>query len=73
MAWAGIFLGMIAGLFASVLGYSALGLPLWLSLLVYTGAGTAVALLTTALLAWRGPTDGPEGRLDAGMADTATA
>lgn len=61
MAWAGIFLGMIAGLCAAVLGYAALGLPVWLSLLMYPAAGTTVAILAIATLAWRGA---------AAMADT---
>ncbi|MEX0305433.1 MAG: hypothetical protein AB3N24_23685 [Leisingera sp.] len=53
MAWAGIFLGMIAGFTAAVLGYAAAGLPLWASLLLYPAAGTAVAVLAIAILAWR--------------------
>ncbi|EDZ46424.1 hypothetical protein [Leisingera daeponensis] len=61
MAWAGIFLGMIAGLFAAVFGYAAFGLPLWLSLLMYPAAGTVVALAVTVLLAWRSFPSGPAG------------
>ena len=53
MAWAGIILGMIAGLAAAILGYAAAGLPLWASLLMYPAAGTAVAVPVIGLLAWR--------------------
>ncbi|QDI74747.1 MULTISPECIES: hypothetical protein [Leisingera] len=61
MAWAGIFLGVIAGLFAAVYGYAAFGLPVWLCLLMYPAAGTAVTLAATALLAWRSFPPGPAG------------
>ncbi len=54
MAWAGIVLGMIAGMAAAVLGCVAAGLPLWAGLLIYPAAGTAVALLVITALAWRG-------------------
>ncbi|KIC14751.1 hypothetical protein [Leisingera sp. ANG-Vp] len=53
MAWAGLFLGMIAGFSAAVLGYTAAGLPLWASVLLYPAAGSAVTVLATAALAWR--------------------
>ncbi|MCB4456094.1 hypothetical protein [Leisingera sp. McT4-56] len=62
MAWAGIFLGMIAGLAAAVLSFAIGGLPLWASLLMYPAAGTAVAVAVIAVLVWRSFLDGPDGQ-----------
>ncbi|MDC0659643.1 hypothetical protein N6L27_16700 [Leisingera sp. SS27] len=59
MAWAGIILGMVAGLCAAVMGYAFAGLPWWACLLIYPVAGTAVALLATALLYWLSEAAGP--------------
>ncbi|MFY0309910.1 hypothetical protein ACFMBG_08415 [Leisingera sp. D0M16] len=73
MAWAGIFLGMIAGLCAAVLGYAALGLPVWLSLLMYPAAGTAVAILAVVTLAWRGTAAMADTRAESRRSKTAAA
>lgn len=62
MAWTGVILGMIAGLCAAVAGYTG-GLHLWICLLTYPAAGSAVALLATAFLYWRSEAGGPGGRL----------
>ncbi|KIC10952.1 hypothetical protein RA19_09485 [Leisingera sp. ANG-M1] len=53
MAWAGIILGMIAGFAAAVLGYAAAGLSVWVSLLLYPGAGLSVAMLVIGAAALR--------------------
>ncbi|NVK14943.1 MAG: hypothetical protein HWE35_12285 [Rhodobacteraceae bacterium] len=60
MAWAGIILGMVAGLCAAVAGYAVAGLPWWACLLIYPAAGAVVALLATALLYWLSRTAGPD-------------
>ncbi|OED49042.1 hypothetical protein [Leisingera sp. S232] len=59
MAWAGIILGVIAGLAAAVLGFAAAELPLWVCVLIYPAAGSVAALLTTAFLYWRSNPAGP--------------
>ncbi|MEW2914282.1 hypothetical protein [Leisingera sp. JC11] len=66
MAWAGVFLGMVAGLCAAVAGYAVAGLPLWACLLIYPAAGSAAALLATALLYWRSGAAGPGGGMPPG-------
>lgn len=62
MAWAGIVIGMAAGICAAVLGYTAAGMPLWLSLLMYPAAGTAAAVLVIAVLLLRSYPSGPDPR-----------
>lgn len=63
MAWAGVILGMVAGLCAAAAGFAAAGLPLWACIVIYPAAGSATALLATALLYWRSTAGGPGGRL----------
>lgn len=63
MAWAGVILGMVVGLCAAVAGYAAAGLPLWACIVIYPAAGSATALLATALMYWRSQAGGPGGRL----------
>lgn len=73
MAWAGIVMGMAAGLCAAILSYTAAGLPLWLSLLMYPAAGTAVAILVIAALLLRDITAGPDLRRYASKSEAAAA
>lgn len=53
MAWAGIIIGMFAGILTASAGYWVVGLPLWVSLLFYPLAGTVVAMAVIALLLLR--------------------
>lgn len=50
MAWVGLIVGTIAGILASVVGYTLWSLPLWLSLSLYPLAGSASAMLVIAIL-----------------------
>ncbi len=73
MAWAGIIIGMVAGIFATVLGYTAAGMPLWLSLLMYPATGTVVTLLVIAVLLLRNTPGGPTPRRFAPQGEIAPA
>lgn len=72
MAWAGIIIGMVAGIFATILGYTAAGMPLWLSLLMYPATGTVVTLLVIAVLLRNTP-GGPTPRRFASHGEIAPA
>lgn len=50
MAWAGIIIGMFAGILAAVGGYWIADLPLWMSLLMYPLVGSTVAVVVIAVL-----------------------
>jgi hypothetical protein len=73
MAWAGIVIGMVAGICAAVVGYTAVGMPLWLSLLMYPATGTTVAVLVIAALLLRDLPAGPSPRQFSEAGVTATA
>ena len=73
MAWAGVILGMVAGLCAAVISFAAAGMALWASFLIYAAAGPAVTLLTTALLYWRSEPPGPGPWTDTRRPDAAAA
>ncbi|KIC38405.1 hypothetical protein [Leisingera sp. ANG-M7] len=66
MAWAGVFLGMVAGLCAAVMGYAFAGLPWWACFLIYPAAGTVVTLLATAILYWLSEAAGHDGGMPPG-------
>jgi fructose-specific phosphotransferase system IIC component len=50
MAWAGIIIGMFAGMLAAVAGYWIADLSLWMSLLMYPLVGSTVTLVVIAVL-----------------------